>query len=110
MRGIRALIALSLVVTALAVPAVANAGNPAQTSRLTDFQSLSRTGPMPCDETRVVNTNQTKETVRCWDLPQPPKSAQQYSGLWYSDFPWVQATDVHFVLTASGNLDGWATC
>jgi hypothetical protein len=34
--------------------------------------------------------------------------AVKRAGLWFSDFDSAEATSTHFVITPSGDLDGWA--
>jgi hypothetical protein len=68
--------------------------------------------PATCDETQVINQHQRKETFNCtFDAaaPAPIVCDTSIGCVWFSDFDGAEATNTHFVITASGKMVGWAT-
>jgi hypothetical protein len=67
--------------------------------------------PATCDETQVINGNQRKETFQCtFDaaVPAPLVCDTSIGCLWFSDFDGAEAASMHFVITQSGLMVGWA--
>lgn len=66
--------------------------------------------PAVCDETQVINKSKRKETFYCTftDAKPAPVIVTEENGFWFSDFDGAQAVDFQFVITPSGNMNGWA--
>ena len=66
--------------------------------------------PATCREVQVVTTHQRKETFHCrLTAGVPSRTGPSGPGdVWFSDFDGTPATRAHWVVTPSGNMEGWA--
>jgi hypothetical protein len=109
------LIAVATLLLGLSAGVQAAAADPATVTKAALPSSISdgvTVYPVTCDETQVTNGNQRKETFECtFDAGAPPGTIvcdTSFGCLWFSDFDGALATSTHFVITASGRLEGWA--